>query len=199
MQPADDFVWYPRLGYGVSLVPPIEYGECYWAKYEVMEDTKVGYRLLNLRHEFRQRHADPQWRNVDIGIGAGGFISYRGGGEGFDVNERAIEWLSVRDGLWTKQPRETLTFWDSFEHIPDPWELVALATEGVFVSMPIFESAEHCLSSKHYRPGEHLWYFTERGLIEQMRIHGMTLIERNRDEERFGREDIGSYYFARKP
>jgi len=34
-------------------------------------------------------------------------------------------------------------------------------------ALPIFEGLQDVLRSKHFKPGEHVWYFTEPGLPEQ--------------------------------
>jgi hypothetical protein len=67
----------------------------------------------------------------------------------------------------------------------------------VFVSIPIFTDLDHIKRSKHYRPNEHLWYFTREGLVKWMHGHGFGLAEENRMETDLGREDIGTFVFHR--
>ena len=118
---------------------------------------------------------------------------------GRDVNPKAKEWLGERKALWdlNKHPDVyAMTFWDSLEHIVEPGVLLA-CTQWAFISTPIYNSAEHCFHSKHYKPGEHLWYFTDWGLKRWMAGQGFALIDSNKMEESVGREDIGTYAFRR--
>jgi len=129
---------------------------------------------------------------------------------GFDVADIAVNRLLNKNrfvdprefvnGDGVVIPREicALTMWDSIEHMEDPNEFLKCNHEWIFLSTPIYEGAEHCIRSHHYKPGEHIWYFTERGLIGYMLDHGYEMIERSRFEERFGRKDIGSYAFRIK-
>ena len=93
---------------------------------------------------------------------------------------------------------EAITCLDSLEHIPEPEKLLAKVEKYVFVSMPIYDGMNDCLNSKHYKPGEHLHYFTVRGLKLFMRQNGFDLISSSTIESDFGREGIMSFVFARK-
>ena len=144
------------------------------------------------------RHRSIGQSVVDCGIGAGGFCRITNAA-GFDISPTAREWLECNN-LWhdlTREPADIVCFWDSLEHMLVPELMVGAARKMVLLSLPIFENGDAIPKSKHYKPDEHLWYFTERGLIGWFRLHGFGLVERNRDEERFGREGIGTYVFAR--
>lgn len=136
---------------------------------------------------------------LDVGIGGGAFCD-AGAEQGVDVNEYAIQWLKKhRDVcLWDTEPVPVMTFWDSIEHIADPDVYLGRAEKWVFISTPIYKSREDCLVSKHYKPGEHLWYFTDRGLMRFMVDRGFELTDSNRLEDDAGREGIGSYAFKRR-
>ncbi|MGA4815970.1 hypothetical protein ACPA9J_15915 [Pseudomonas aeruginosa] len=58
-----------------------------------------------------------------------------------------------------------MTCWDSLEHIPEPEKLLDHVGEWLFVSMPVYKDQADCLKSKHFKPGEHLHYWSVRGLI----------------------------------
>jgi len=83
------------------------------------------------------------------------------------------------------------------EHIQDPDALISCVTEYVFVSMPIYENQADCLSSKHYKPGEHIWYFTEQGLKDYMANLDFNCVLVDDVESRLGREGIKSFVFRR--
>jgi hypothetical protein len=133
---------------------------------------------------------------VDIGIGGGAFVEAMGC-KGFDVNALALEWLQERGSLWNDQPIACMTFWDSMEHMVDPRPTLKQCELLAFISTPIFKSAEHCLTSKHLKMPEHLWYFTEDGLCRFMAEAGFVVIEATRIEQAVGRVDIGTYAFQR--
>jgi len=195
-------VWYPQDGYGV-LLPTEEYvyGDSYYDKYVTMESSPVGHALIKQRFNFVDRHVPVTGfmsNMIDVGVGAGGFV-FAAHCMGYDVCKKAVNMLKRNDRFHDlpSKPIETACFWDSLEHIVSPEAILANVNKHVFVSMPIYESGEHVLTSRHYRPNEHIWYFTEKGFIKWMKNQGWTLVEKNRDEERHGREDIGSFYFNR--
>ena len=192
-------LWLPELGMGhVALHDESTYDDAYFEKYARMADTPIGLQLTRARVQMVERHYTGPL--LDVGIGAGQFVLGRNESTfGYDVNPHAVEWLQER-GLYQDLYAESfraLSFWDSLEHIPDPGAAVERAGEWVFVSLPIFDGPDHCLSSRHYRPGEHLWYWTHNGFIRWMWRQGFELIEHNTIETDLGREGIGSYVFRR--
>jgi len=92
---------------------------------------------------------------------------------------------------------QAISLWDVLEHIHDFRSLLASVRSWVFVSVPIFADRDYVLRSKHFRPQEHVWYFTARGLIDVMRALGFECIEQSDVESRIGREDIGTFAFRR--
>jgi hypothetical protein len=95
-------------------------------------------------------------------------------------------------------PCAAMSFWDVLEHIPDFQPLLANVSKWLFVSIPIFYSAEHVLRSKHFRPAEHCWHFSRDGLVFAMKLCGFTLVSESTFESDLGREDIGSFAFKRE-
>lgn len=175
---------------------PVPYDLAYWQNYVALDATERGHHLTRVRAEMVRRWCGPG-EIVDIGIGGGAFVREMQC-LGHDVNEHALQWLDIEKRRWWQdRDVDTLTFWDSLEHIYDHQPLLKQCKTYVFVSTPIYRDAEHCVTSKHFKPNEHIWYFTDRGLVRYFADNGFELQERNRDEERFGREGIGSYCFAR--
>lgn len=208
----EELIWFPQKGYGTT-VPNFIYENTYWNEFREKDKTNVGKVLTKLRRSFVAKitnsparqdwlHEDGQgfhgdnWGMdlVDIGIGGGAFVENMGC-LGYDINPCAVKWL--RERLWNKKPIAFMTFWDSLEHMENPYDYLNLCTDLCFISTPIYESAEHCIRSKHYKPGEHVWYFTEPGLTAFMARRGFALLESNRMEETAGRDGIGSYAFQR--
>lgn len=194
--------WWPDLGIGYyPAVQPIQYDGAYWDEYRKRADTDVGRELTRCRVELVNRHLG-DGPCIDIGIGSGQFVEARAGATyGYDVNPKAIKWLKNRSG-WRdpysfEDSVQNITCFDSLEHIEAPERLVARVRGFCIVSIPIFTGPEHILRSKHFKPNEHLWYFTEQGLERWFCTMGFRLVAKNRMEEAVGREDIGSFVFER--
>ncbi len=191
-------VWLPELGMGRYPVPAERpYNYEYFARYQQMGNTDMGLALTQARINLVARHY--QGRVLDVGIGSGQFVNERPETLGFDVNPASITWLKQQNKWLNLYDNDSpaLTFWDSLEHIDDPSAAVAKATQWVFVSIPIFDGAEHILTSKHYRKDEHIWYWTHGGFIRWFAEQGFTCVEHNRIEIDLGRDEIGSYAFKR--
>lgn len=192
----DCLLWSDELGMGFHPRSPIAYAGHYFRKYQALDATEMGAELTAARVSFVNRHfaGSP----VDIGIGGGRFV-LEADTWGFDINPEAVKWLNSQQrfqDVYAGQV-EAITCWDSLEHIPDPAGLVAQATEWVFVSMPVYLNQWDCLRSKHYKPGEHLYYWTQPGLIRWFAEQGFGCVEVNEIESDIGREGITSFAFRR--
>lgn len=193
-------LWDESVGigyYGASVHD--SYGDDYFEKYAVYENTDLGRRINKERVKLVKKHIDASTL-VDFGCGSGSFIKERGGGTwGYDVCQKSVKWL-VDNGLWWDpwfKRMPSASFWDSMEHVENLDHLLSRVEKYAFLSIPIFTSLEHVLSSKHFRPNEHFHYFTERGLTIFMKARGFSILESNRMETDLGREDIGTFVFAR--
>lgn len=181
----------------------VSYDDAYFAKYEGYAQTKLGEQLTAARVELVKRHRCESV--LDVGIGCGSFVEAFGNAQGFDVMPKAIEWLESRGlfrspyGIHGNAP-DAITCWDSLEHIEQPGELLDCVKPGMhlFVSLPIFRGHDDIRQSKHYRPGEHLTYWTHSGFIDYCSREGLALVESNLAESLLGREAIRSYVFRRQ-
>ena len=177
--------WHPR--------PPMSYAGSYFENYRQLDASEMGTALTQARIDMVRGHYDGTV--VDVGIGGGRFVEEIDG-FGFDVNPEAVEWLRSA-GRYSDPVGPALTFWDALEHIPEPELAVEAASEWVFVSMPIYRDGADVLESKHYKPGEHLWYWTKDGLIRWFHRLGFFCVEVNSAESELGREGILSFAFRR--
>lgn len=187
------------MGYYPVKQEDMPYDREYFERYQRQADTDIGRALTKARIALVDRHYDSSYELLDVGIGSGAFLDECLTGCGFDVNPAAIEWLANQGlfgDLYTEKWR-ALTFWDSLEHIQRPDLALAQAGEFVFVSIPTFMGAEHCLASKHFRKDEHIWYWTADGFADWMAKQGFEELERNVMETELGREGITSYAFKR--
>lgn len=180
----------------------ISYDESYFAKFDSY-DPEMTRKLTEARIEFVGRHW--KYSMVDIGCGNGDFVMRRPHTVGFDINPevriklRAIGRFASSFGMAHNMYR-AMSMWDVIEHVPAPEIYLNRLGQGsfLFISLPIFDELEHVFSSKHYRPNEHLYYFTEDGLLWWLSEYGFTVVDKSDHETRLGREEIGAYAFIRE-
>ena len=195
-------IWWPEIGVGYFPVAAgtAPYDRDYFNRFDRDARTDLGKALMRARVKFVERHH--RGSLIDIGIGCGAFIEARGNHRmtyGYDVNPAGIEWLEQR-GLFINPyfvSFDAASFWDVLEHISDFGPLLDNVRSWLFLSLPIFYSADHALASKHFRPIEHYWYFTRGGLIHVMQKCGFELVSESNVETELGREDIGTFAFRR--
>jgi hypothetical protein len=190
-------LWCDELGYGWHSAPPMEYSGEYFAHYQKLDNTPMGAALTKARLQLVGKFTDASL-GVDIGIGGGRYVE-ESCGRGYDVSGEAVEWLKrlyyYADPYAV--PVHSITCWDSLEHIPEPEKLLAQVTDWFFVSLPTFDDARQALKSKHFKPTEHLWYFSIPGLIRWAEAQGFQVMEVNHAETELGREGITSFAFKR--
>lgn len=177
----------------------VAYDDEYYNKCRSYEDQEIALKINAGRIALVARNfgLGPV---LDVGIGSGEFIKKRQNTYGLDINPVAIEWLK-RNDLWAERLSEfgAVTFWDVLEHIETPeLYLKQIGLQSMlFTSLPVMYSLGGIRLSKHYRPGEHLYYFEEQGFIDWMDMHGFMLTDRDDFEIRAGRESIYSFAFRR--
>lgn len=93
---------------------------------------------------------------------------------------------------------DLVTMWDVIEHIPDLDVLKDIFAKTSYVAMavPILPEGKSLKEWKHYKPGEHLHYFTVRLLDEIMACYGFNKIKEGSPEGVL-REDIVSVLYAK--
>lgn len=197
--------WHPEYGVGYFPVIDPHYDQAYFDRFARQALDPIGKTLMENRVEFVERHY-PKGILLDVGIGCGAFVELRNKWNGaattfgYDINPAGIKWLKERR-LWfdpyTASPFPALSLWDVLEHIKDFRPLLAKCMGWLFLSLPIFRDVEHILTSKHFRPDEHVWYFSRDGLVNVMQTLGFDLAAESDMETAAGREDIGAFAFRR--
>lgn len=184
------------VAYQSDMTQLVSYDRDYFNKCRGYEGKEIALAINAGRIDFVNKYHNGMV--LDVGIGSGEFIKTRGRCHGYDINNEAIDWLKKND-LYsdTFEAYKAFTFWDVIEHIPNPSIYFDRIPEDsyLFVSLPIFEDLENIRESKHYRPNEHLYYWTDMGFTGWMWRHGFTLMEVSNFETRAGREDILSFAF----
>ncbi len=184
------------LAYQNDMKQSISYDNNYFEHYVVLEDTEISKRINAVRTSITEKHVKCL---IDVGIGSGEFIkksqckTY-----GFDINQKGITWLKERNkfvDIYNEAiPKDVQgwTFWDCLEHVPEHSKIFNLLQKDqyLFLSLPYFENLDKIRESKHYKPNEHYYYFTQHGLIDYMKDCGFELVEYNCNETKAGRSNI---------
>lgn len=191
----DGVAWQKDMSYRVD-VP--YYEKCYG-----YAGSDIAVKINRARRDFVNRFVSDDFEVLDIGVGSGEFIEWRKRTWGYDVDPKAVAWLKANN-KWCEHFSwfRAFTFWDVIEHLPDPEDLYfkyMFSGTRLFTCLPIFDDLHRIRESKHYRPGEHFYYFTARGFIAWMKLHRFELIGRAAFECEAGRDSILTFAFERQP
>ena len=191
----------------------IKYDDHYYNKLRGYEgkaiDKYITKGRCNLVKEYCNNYYN-KYHVLDIGCGTGRFIKeyFKQNNNlevyGYDVLDKTVEWLKKND-IYIDVYNDFLnnlyafTFWDSLEHIPNPSILLKKfnVNSYVFVSIPIFKDITKVEKSKHFRPREHLYYFTDKGIKKYFEFYGYTFKDKRDFEIKAGRENIYTYVFKK--
>lgn len=199
--------WERGIGW-IEHPPPFEYGRAYWEKYRTLSETPLGRRIVEGRLRLVERYADrDRGALLDFGIGSGAFLERAAAAgwtvRGLDANPAGVAWLRARGWdarLSPVAPVEATTYWDSLEHVAD-WRRSIQDDGGrfVFISTPLYTGPGEARRSKHYKPGEHIWYFSDAGLTAAMAELGYRrrLLSDWESSPTIGRESIGTFVFEK--
>lgn len=195
-------------GHGVAyqtdmLERPVIYDATYLKKCEAYLGSEIAARVNAGRVALLQRHLGAPAAVIDVGCGTGEFMRAASGAgyimRGFDVIQDVRDKL-IAAGTFADDVNlfDAVCMWDAIEHMEDPDRFLRQKKNTfLFVSIPIFKDLAKIRESKHYRPGEHLYYWTADGFIAWIGLHGFRLIEASEHEVEAGREDIGAFAFRR--
>lgn len=160
------------------------YDAAYHKKFFDRAQTELGRRIYQTRWDFVQRHVPEGGRLLDYGCASGAFHKAAPKGfltEGYDVNPHTGFSKTLDLGF---EHFEIVTMWDSIEHLHNPvGKIQELMPEWLFITTPNLESVRGDIHAwKHYRPGEHLYYFDCHSLREILEDTGYSIIEINYEE-----------------
>lgn len=188
----------------MASAPRVPYDDAYLAKCEAYADGPISKAINNARCALILRHAAPDAALLDIGAGSGAFMrcaaSWGLAAKGFDVIEESANRLRAQ-GLYADNAAgfDVVTMWDVMEHLENPADTLRTLRSGtlLFVSIPVFPNLVEIRSSKHYRPGEHLYYWTAQGFVAWMHQHGFNMLEESPHETDAGRDSIAAFAFQK--
>lgn len=193
------------VAYQLDMKITAKYDAAYLAKCAAY-DPAIEARVIAGRCEMLRRvlPVEAKLKLIDVGAGSGAFLKAAQvmglDAYGYDVIPEVVLVLQRQERYSADfGAADAITFWDSMEHMDAPEVVLRRVRRGahVFVSLPIFEDLRAVRDSKHYRPGEHLYYWTVNGFVEWMSFYGYRLLEVSEHENDAGREGIGSFAFCR--
>lgn len=207
--PSRDLIFcnHKRVAYQADMnVQAVNYDGRYLARYQTPEysESKTAQAVIRGRCEFLRQHVQKSTTLMDIGACSGAFMkgALNAGyfAKGFDVIPEVVSRLKYDDAYSDDASRfEVITMWDSIEHMQDPEIWLSKIKQGalLFLSVPIMEAISKVRDSKHYKPGEHLYYWTDEGFINWIGLYGFELIAKSNHEIAAGREEVGAYVFKK--
>jgi len=181
----------------------VSYDAAYLAKVDAYEDTPIARAVVAGRCELLQRHLPAGASVLDIGAGSGAFVraamATGFAAMGYDVIPEAVARLRAAGLYADRDPvgYAAVTLWDTLEHMDDPGAALDAIPSLAFVSLPVFASLSRIRESRHYRPGEHLYYFTVAGFVAWAVRHSFRLLEWSPHETDAGRDSIGAFALVR--
>lgn len=189
-------------GWAYQTIPStIQYDKEYWEKYIQYESNSICKSLNDFRCSLTQKYCT---NVLDVGIGSGIFLkNLQINKKGFDVNQHAVDWLKDNNLYHNPYEEENnfdgFCFWDVLEHFENPNDILSKVPKNSYVitSLPIFKDITKIHLSKHYRPNEHLCYFTSIGVVSYFRELFFECVEVRSDEIQIGREDIMAFVFKK--
>jgi hypothetical protein len=152
----------------------------YDAEYAHQYDHRPHEEMSRLRWEFIQQHLSlpPGSKILDVGYGNGAFLKFAGraGMKTFGIDLHGED-FGIHEVTYSSPIEFDLAcFFDSIEHFPDFAEIFQLRTRYAVVSIP--ETPDFLLSQphrwRHFKPGEHLHYFSRASLDLLFRQWGLT-------------------------
>ncbi len=202
-EPDGDLMLGAGVAYQRDMTTRVEYDGRYLTKI-ASYDRRIAEKVNAGRVALVARHAADGASLLDWGAGDGSFLFAAGSwgfdAKGFDVIRPAADTL-LSLGMFDDDPAlfDVVTAWDVLEHMEDPGLFLRRVARGALLccSVPIFTDLRAVRESKHYRPGEHLYYWSADGFVDWMAQYGFRLLERSAHETDAGRESIGAFAFRR--
>jgi SAM-dependent methyltransferase len=198
------------IAYQEDRTKSIKYDKKYWDKIEKHKEQKdMNHKINEFRSEIVYNY-NGIYDVLDIGCGNCEFIKAYNDkypfshAYGFDIMKQSVTMLKEMNSyidLYDDIPEKitAFTFWDSLEHFPEPTKILEKIPKDTytFICMPIFEDLNSIKASKHYRPNEHYWYFTQAGFESYMEQQDFIFVKCTDKESVLGREEITTFVFRK--
>ena len=208
-------LWCKKCRYSRSIYPfNIHlYDKKYADEYIKRAQSDIGHLLNLYRMQFVQKYL-PKRKDTavfDFGCGAGVFAklaSQHWTVSAYDINPIYREYWKRDTSLWEavdflkemeRDPHyDCITFFDSLEHVEDVHGFVRFYRPKFYIaSIPILPDNTDLNTWKHFKPTEHLHYFSRTALLQFFGAAGYTYIGESDGETKLGRVDINTFAFKR--
>jgi len=132
---------------------------------------------------------------LDYGCGVGWFAAFK---PSWVTSMETYDVMPVPQTGMTREKYSIITLWDVLEHIPDFTYLAPILerTHYVVLTIPMKPPKVKWEDWKHFKPGEHLHYYTEDLLQSLFRIYDFHLLAKEMTECP-PRTDVVTYIFKR--
>ena len=161
-------------------------------------------KMLRQYSETGEKIAQIRWRFIseinprivlDYGSGVGWFRAWRPPGievDSYDIGP--VPQTDIRLIMY-----DVTCFWDVLEHVPSTkiLEPVFSLSRHIALTVPIKPTRTSLLDWKHYKPGEHLHYFTHDSIQDLLGGYGFDLLRESKAECP-PRTDIHSFLFKKR-
>lgn len=126
---------------------------------------------------------------LDFGYGSGDFLRVmsKNGWQTFGIDVHGLN-LGIKDVVEEELydiSWDIVTFFDSLEHLQNFNILKEIHSENIIVSIPIFygKNISTIVDWKHYKPGEHLHYFSLKSIEKLFKRYDYQLSDFNFSED----------------
>ena len=158
--------------------PDLAVTVAYDADYAHQYDNRPVKAMSDLRWDFIQSvlRLPMGSRILDVGYGNGAFLKRArdAGMEIYGIDLHSEDFGIPVVNFGTKLTFDLICFFDSLEHFPDFNDILKLSAHSVIVSIP--DAPDFLLQTprswRHFKPGEHLHYFSRASLDTFMRDWG---------------------------
>lgn len=173
-------------------------------------DVNYHYNLLKIQTEHAKEINNIRWKFIadnidfrnkritvlDYGCGIGWFAAFK---PGFIKDMDTFDIAPVPQTGILREYYDLLTMWDVLEHIPDFTELAPILKniDFVAISLPIKPAGMFWDKWKHFKPGEHLHYYSVELLEALFSRYDFEMIK-DAMPECPPREDIHSIIYRKK-
>ena len=187
------------------------YDDDYAKHYLALSGTMKSVALNMKRAAFVTDHRS--YGNLtDIGCGVGAFLNIVGQFDcytslkGYDINSTCVaitknsgfDAESTPNGL-PEVTSEVVTFFDTLEHFRSLTRVMGKVAnaEVIVITIPLFTDYDSIEKSHHFKPGEHLHYFTDKSIQVLFKRYLFSPIKWSDFEDKVGRRGLRSYLFER--